>query len=132
MRRWSPVVPTVAVVAAVALLPWHRSGSVERDGFELAGALEAAGFVDTTWRRALLIGVYLLPLGAAAAFTAAVAGRGRVAGACAVVSGAVAGAAALVTIDVAGGASGPVATLAAGLVALAAGALALLRTGGRR
>ena len=131
MRRWAPAAASVVIVATVVLLPWHRSGTVERDGFELAGALDAAGLVDTTWRRALLVGVYLLPFGAALAFTAAAAGRARLAGAAAVVTGVVAIAAALVTLDVGGRAAGPLATLAAGLVAVAAGALAVLATGGR-
>jgi hypothetical protein len=67
-------------------VPWHRSGRVARDAFALARAADGVGVVTGPARRVLFVAVFLLPFLAASALLAAVAGRRRVCGGCAVAS----------------------------------------------
>ena len=61
-----------SIGAAVApVLPWARSGSAERSGFALAHLAQRLDLATTWPLKALLLGVALLPLLAAAVWTAA-------------------------------------------------------------
>ena len=119
-------------MAAAALLPWHTSGQVERDAFELARAADALGLVSGAARRLLFVCLAVLPLLAALALAAAVAGRARLVG----VMASLAGAVGLASVAVAARATDitdpgpPVAALAA-LVAVSCGASLVLRRSSR-
>lgn len=115
----SLVVLVWLVVAALGLLRWS-TGDVDRTGFALARALERAGLVDTPARRALYVGVVLVPVVAAAVTLAAALGARRLVGGLAVVLGAVTATAAVVAL--ANDASGPGAVVTLGTGSLAAGA----------
>jgi hypothetical protein len=120
------VVAAVAV-AGSALLPWHRSGRVTRDGFALARVADGLGLVTGGPRRALFVGVFLLPLLAALAFGAAVAGRHRWVASLVAVAGVVGlGSALVVFRALRFGESGPVFAMVAGSVAVACGCRLLL------
>lgn len=63
---------TGSIGAAVApVLPWARSGRAERSGFALAHLAQRLDLATTWALKALLVGVALLPLLAAAVWTAA-------------------------------------------------------------
>lgn len=112
----------VVLAGVAAVLPWHRSGGVRRTGFELARAADRAGLVTEGWQRLLLVGAFLLPMVAAVAFLAAVAGRPRWTGGVACVAAAVGLASSLVVVRLSGGRQvGPAAAIAAALVAAASG-----------
>jgi len=112
----------VAVAASAALLPWHRSGSVRRRGFALARVAEHLGLVSGGARRALFTALFLLPLLAASAFLAIVAGNRRIAGGCACVAGLVGLASGAVVVRVTGGRQvGTVTAMVAGIVAVGCG-----------
>jgi hypothetical protein len=142
--RWSRLIrrrfaaDALAVVAAVAvagsaLLPWHRSGRVTRDGFALARVADGLGLVTGAPRRALFVGVFLLPLLAALAFGAAVAGRRQWTGALVVAAGVVGlGSAFVVFRALRFGESGPVFAVVAGLAAVVCGCRLLLGKEGSR
>jgi hypothetical protein len=109
-------------VAASALLPWHRSGRVRRDGFALARVADDIGLVSGAPRQALFVGVFLLPLLAACAFLAAVAGARRIAGLCACGAGVVGLTSALVVLRQSGGRQvGPVVAIVAAVTAVGCG-----------
>ena len=110
------------MVAASALLPWHRSGSVRRDAFALARVADNLGLVTGAARQVLFVGVFLLPLLAAASFLAVVAGGRRVAGVCACAAGVIGLSSALVVLRLSGGRqAGPVVAIAAAVVAVGCG-----------
>ena len=120
----------MAIAVAAAVLPWHRSGQVRRTGFELARAADRAGLVTETWQQALLVTAFLLPLLAAVAFLAAVAGRSRWVGAASCASAAVGLASAGVVLRLSGGRQvGPGVTV---LTAIAAGWCGLQLLGRRQ
>ena len=78
MSGQKPVIATaVACVAALAaaFLPGLRTGEARRAAFALARSADALGFIDSPLRRALVVSWYLLPLLAAAAWTAGALGR---------------------------------------------------------
>ena len=123
------LVPAWLVVAALGLLRWS-TGAAHRTGFALARALDRPGLVDTPARRALYVGVVLLPVVAAAATLAVALGARRLAGALVVVLGAVAVVAAAVALVNDATGPGAVVTLAAGsLAAGAGGRLVITRAG---
>lgn len=110
------------MVAAAALLPWHRSGEVRRNAFALARVAENLGLVSGGPRRALFVAVFLLPLLAASAFLAAVAGRRRMAGICACAAGGVGLASGAVVVRLSGGRQpGPVVAIVAAVAAVGCG-----------
>lgn len=125
------VATVVAVAAAVAvagsfLLPWARTGRAVRSGFALARTAEVLGLADAVPLRVLVVGVWLTPMLAGLAWTAAVLGRERSAGALAALSGALAVSAGAVVVGV-GGVRPEVgcwAGMVAGVAALAWGGLA--------
>jgi hypothetical protein len=115
-------------VAAIGALPWHRSGSVRRTGFELARAADRVGVVTGGPRRFLFVCVALVPLGGALVLLAVVLGRLRVAGGLACSVGAVGLASVsvvLVSTDTAQ--PGPPIAAAAAVLAVTCGARLLLR-----
>ena len=124
-RRWAwlAVGAAAAAVAAVALLPWHRSGEVVRSGFELARVADNLGVVTSAPRRGLLTALFLLPM-AAALVLLAVAGRWwRCAGVASSLTGAVGLASASVAVRVTDQVhAGPLLAGAASALALVAGA----------
>jgi hypothetical protein len=114
------VVTVVACVAALgaALLPWLKTGEARRSAFALARSADALGFIDSPFRRALVVSWYLLPFLTAAAWTAAalrkpmaVAGLGGVVGSMSVAAGSM-----FMALTRPG--LGPVASVIAGVVAL--------------
>lgn len=116
------------MVAAAALVPWHRSGSVRRNGFALARAADRVGLVTGGWRQALFVCVALLPLLAALVLAAAVLRRSRLTGLFACVVGLVG----LASVAVVVGATdtsepGPPLAALAAVLALASGARLLVR-----
>ena len=117
-RAWATVAATVAV-AGVVPAPRGRCGRAVRSGFALARTIDVLGLADSPPLHALLVGVWLTPMLAGLAWTAAVLGRRRVTGVLAVLAGALAVAAATVVL-VAGGIS-PEAGCWAGMVAGVAG-----------
>jgi len=120
-------VGTAVAVAGSFLLPWARSGRAVRSGFALARTVDVLGLADAVPLRALLVGVWLTPMLAGMAWTAAVLGRERVAGGLAGVCGALAVAAAAVVVG-AGGVrpeAGCWAGMVGGVAALACGSLAV-------
>lgn len=115
---------TVAVAAALAL-PWAHSGHAARSGFDLARLAESLAPAPWWSTQALVVAVAFLPLLAAAAWTAASAGRRRIvvalAGVCGV--GGIAGAVMVLRSPLRPG-PGPWVAAVAGAVAVV-GALAL-------
>jgi hypothetical protein len=110
------------VVAAAALLPWHRSGSVGRNAFALARVADNLGLVSDVPRRALFTAVLLLPVLAAVGFLAAVAGNRRLVGLSSCVSGTVGLASGAVVARLSGGRQvGPVVAIVAAVIAAACG-----------
>ena len=124
------VATMVAVGAAMAvagsfLLPWASSGRAVRSGFALARTVDVLGLADAAPLRVLLVGVWLTPMLAGLAWTAAVLGRERTTGVLAGLSGALAVAAAAVVVA-AGGVrpeAGCWAGMVGGVAALAWGSL---------
>jgi hypothetical protein len=91
MRKATVVTVVGAIGAAVApVLPWARTGRAQRSGFALAGLAHRLGLASTWPLKALLVGVALLPLLAAAVWTAAALEWRRVMAAVAVLAGGVA------------------------------------------
>lgn len=122
-ERWDTAcVIASGVVVAGALLPWHRSGGVRRNGFALARVADELGLVTSTTLRVLLIGVFLLPLLTALALAAAVAGWHRTTGLAAWAVGALGLAASMVALHAIGVSQpGPLMSGAAGVAALGCG-----------
>lgn len=115
-------------MAAAALLPWHRSGEVERSAFELARAADALGLVTGGPRRLLFLCLAVLPLLAALALAAAVAQRPRVVG----VMSCIVGVVGLASVGVAAWATdtsdvGPPVAAVAAFVAVSCGTSLVLR-----
>lgn len=130
-RRRLPVATVVAVGATVAvagsfLLPWARSGQAVRSGFALARTVDVLGLADAAPLRALLVGVWLTPMLAGLAWTAAVLGRSRAAGLLAALAGALGFAAGAVVLASSGVTvqAGCGAGMVAGVAAFVGGALA--------
>jgi hypothetical protein len=120
----------VAVAVCARVLPWHRSGSVERDGFALARVADEIGLVTGGTRRILFVGVFLLPLLAAATFLAVAAGRRRLAGVGASAVGGIGLASAVVVLRFSGGRQvGPVVTATVALIAAGCGLSLILGRG---
>jgi hypothetical protein len=108
---------------ASALLPWHRSGGVVRNGFALARVADDLGLVSSTTLRLLLLGVFFLPLLGALALAAAVAGWHRMTGLATCTVGALGLAASMVALHAIGMSHpGPVMSGVAGVAALGCGA----------
>lgn len=129
--RWrATCVLAAGAVLGGALLPWHRSGRVHRNGFALARAADDLGLVSTTAFRILFVAAFLLPLLGALTLAAAVAGwhRATAIGACTV--GVLALAATMVAMHsiVRHRQPGPVVTGLAGVLAIACG-IQTMRTG---
>ena len=112
-------------VAGSFLLPWARSGRAVRSGFALARTVDVVGLADAVPLRVLLVGVWLTPMLAGLAWTAAVLGRSRLTGGLAMVAGGLAVAAAGVVLMSGGvsAAAGCWTGMVAGVTALAGGAL---------
>lgn len=71
-ERWTWVTVGLAVTAAaVPLLPFSRSGARLRSGYELVRTAQSAGFLPGPIGRVAIVALAVLPLLAAAAFTAA-------------------------------------------------------------
>jgi hypothetical protein len=122
------VLAAAAVVGAAALLPWHASGEVERDAFELARAAEGLGLVSGGPRRVLFVCLAVLPMVAALGLAAAVARRPRLVGAMSCIAGGVGLASVAVAVwatDVSE--PGPPVAAVAAVVAVACGASLVLR-----
>lgn len=81
-----------------AFSPWLRSGSVERDGYQLLATSTRAGLVTGTWAHLLVVAAYLLPTVAAATLAALVASRARAGLVLAGLTGAVLGAGSLIVL----------------------------------
>ena len=134
--RWAAAGFAVAATVAVAasfLLPWARSGRAVRSGFALARTVDVLGLADAPPLRALLVGVWSTPMLAGLAWTAAALGRGRVAGALAVLAGAL-GVAAGCVVLVSGGVTAEIgcwAGMVAGVAGLAGGTWAATTTARR-
>lgn len=133
-RRALDVVLSVAAVGlcvAVVFLPWARSGSVDRSGYELLGSAQRAGLVTASWARALAAAAYLLPTLAAATVAAWLLARRRVALAVAALTGIVLAAGSSVVIAVVHGG-----LLAGAPIGVAVGCVTAVftaqRLGGRR
>jgi hypothetical protein len=124
------------ICALAAAAPWSRSGSVSRSGYRLLGV--ATGLrVQPTWGvKALLVGLAGLPVLTAVAWLAAALRRPRLVPLAAVVAGAVGSVSAVAVLrSPLPTLWGAPATLGAGLVTLAIGAVALAGRGdgnGRR
>lgn len=124
-RRWAglAVASAAAVVAAVAALPWHRSGAVARDGFELARTAENLGLVSDGSRRLLFTAIFLLPLLAGLVLLSTAAGWGALSGLCTFAAGAVGLASSVVAVRATEQwLLGPTVAGTASLLALVAGA----------
>jgi hypothetical protein len=120
----------VAVPVCARVLPWHRSGSVRRDAFALARVADEIGLVAGGGRRVLFVGVFLLPVLAAATFLAVAAARPRVAGVSASAVGVIGLASAAVVLRVSGGHQiGPVMAAMAALIAVGCGVSLILGRG---
>lgn len=127
------VAAAAATMAAVLLLPWHRSGDVVRNGAALAQSAAALGLIDTAPRRVLRVAVALLPLLAAGILTAAVARRGRLAGLLSIALGATALSCALLLYRIDGARQlGPRLTPVVAMVTLGCGLVLVGRRGERR
>ncbi|HEX5265317.1 MAG TPA: hypothetical protein VFW24_00955 [Acidimicrobiales bacterium] len=72
-----------------AFLPWMRSGSIERNGYQLLASGQHAGLLGGGGARALTFAAYLLPSLAAATLAALWVGRPAVARVLAALTGAV-------------------------------------------
>jgi hypothetical protein len=123
------VVASAAVLGG-ALLPWHRSGRVHRNGFALARAADDLGLVSSTAYRVLFVAAYLLPLLGALTLAAAVARWHRATGLGACIVGVLAVAATMVALHSIARhhQPGPFVTGLAGVAAIACG-LQTLRGG---
>jgi hypothetical protein len=132
-RGMSRQVATVAAVAAsvavlaAALLPWHRSGSVDRNAFSLARAARDIGAVDGTVPRGLLTASFAMPALVAGAWLAATFRRHRLLAMLGGTVGAIglAGAIAILASPIRPG-SGVWAALAAGTAGIAAALVLVL------
>jgi hypothetical protein len=102
-RRWAwlAVVAAAVVVAGVGALPWHRSGSVARNGFELARVADNLGLVSDGSRRLLFVAVFLLPLLAGLVLLCAIGGWGALTALCASAIGIIGLASSVVAVRVA-------------------------------
>lgn len=117
------VVTSAMACVATFFLPWARSGAARRSGFALARAVDAVGLADSLGLRVLLVAFWFAPALAAAAWTAAVLGRRRLAGLAAALVGCVSATAGLVVI-VSGGVvvePGALAGIVTGFLGLGAG-----------
>jgi len=111
-----------AAVVAASLLPWVRSGEVDRSGFALAGAARRAGLSDIRLVRAVIDAWFVLPALAAAAWTAATMRREKTAAVFSILTGAVGiGNGIAVLASHVETRAGPPASIAAGAVAMASG-----------
>jgi hypothetical protein len=121
------VVVAGAVVGGAAL-PWHRSGTVRRNGFELARVADSLGLVSSGALRVLFVAVFLLPLLAALTLAAAAAGWHRAMGVAVGSAGVLGLAATMVALNAIGlGQPGPVVTGLAGAAAVGCGARTVRR-----
>lgn len=82
-------IAAVASCVAVAFLPWARSGSVDRSGYDLLGSAQRAGLVTASWAQVLAVAAYLLPTAAATTVAAWMLARPRLALTVAAVTGVV-------------------------------------------
>ncbi|MCC5951055.1 MAG: hypothetical protein JJU45_03065 [Acidimicrobiia bacterium] len=126
----------LALVAALGgLLPWHRSGSVDRSGYEVVAS---AGRLGLTSEGFAAVGValwFLVPAIAVAGVTLAVLGAVRSAASASAVAGAVSvGVSAVVLVAPGSLALGPLVTVVAGAAAATLAIRALLpsRSGATR
>lgn len=128
--RWGVAcVATSGAVVLGAILPWHRSGGVRRNGFALARVADDLGLLTSGGLRVLFVAVFLVPLLAALTLAGTVLGWSRAVGLAAICTGALAVAATMVTQSAIGlSQPGPVVTGLAGVAALGCGALTM-RTG---
>jgi hypothetical protein len=117
-----PLVSTVAascVALAGALLPWLRTGQARRSAFALARSADVLGFIDTPFRRALVVLWYLLPFATAIVWTAAATRHVVVVVAFGTLVGSLSIAAAWIFVTLARpGGPGPAVALGAGLATL--------------
>jgi hypothetical protein len=138
-RRFAPdlwttaaVAVSVLLVADTALLTWHRSGSVERNAFELARVAERLGLVDSGGRRVLFVAVFVLPLLVSVALLTALDGRRRFTGVATAAAGMVSLVGASVVLSFGGNAAvGVEVGLVLGLLALVCGGRLTVRRSAR-
>lgn len=118
-----PVVVTVLASCAAlagALLPWLRTGNARRSAFALARSAEALGFIDTSFRRTLVVLWYLLPFATALVWTAGVIRQPAVVLVGGILVGSMSVTAAWIFVSLArSGGPGPAVSLTAGLATLA-------------
>jgi hypothetical protein len=115
-------------VLDAAVLPWHRSGSVERDAFELARVAERLDLVDSLGRRVLFVAVYVMPLLVSVALLAALDRRRRTTGVATAAAGMVSIVGACVVLSFGGNAPvGVDVGLVLGLLAVVCGGRLTLR-----
>jgi hypothetical protein len=124
-------IAAVGLCLAVVFLPWARSGSVDRSGYDLLGSAQRAGLVTASWARGLAVTAYLLPTMAAATVAAWMVGRPRLALVVAAVTGVVLAAGSSVVIAVVHGGLLAGAPIGAGVGCTTALFMAQ-RLGGRR
>lgn len=133
-RRTLEAVLSIAAVGlcvGVVFLPWARSGSLDRSGYDLLGSAQRAGLVTASWARVLAVAAYLLPTMAAGSVAAWLLGRRGVALAMAAATGVVLAAGSSVVITAFHG--GRLAAVTIGLAVGCSTALfAVQRLGGRR
>jgi hypothetical protein len=118
-----PVAATVIASCAAlvgALLPWLRTGEARRSAFALARSADALGFIDTPFRRTLVVLWYLLPFATALVWTAGALKQPLIVLAFGALVGSMSVAAAWIFVSLARpGGPGPAVTLAGGLATLA-------------
>lgn len=122
--RALPVTAVVAVGVAglAALVPWHRSGTVERSGVAIVRSAERLGLIDDGVPAAVVATWRVLPVVAALAVLALSVDRPSLAAGLASVGGVVAVAVGAVVLDAPGArAAGPLVSVVAGTVAIVAG-----------
>lgn len=120
---WIAVAPSALVVLGVGALPWHRSGSVARSGFELARVADNLGLVSDGSRRLLFTALFLLPLLAGLVLLSASAGWGAVTSVCTTAIGIIGLASSAVAVRASDQwLAGPIVTGTASLLAVVVGA----------
>ncbi|MGH2784517.1 MAG: hypothetical protein ACRDJ1_04610 [Actinomycetota bacterium] len=120
----TPMIATVGSALAclvAALLPWLRTGQATRSAFGLARSASVLGLFDGAPRRVCLALWYLLPFMVAATWTAAAAGRTKLAAAVGGIVGITSLAAGILVIVVVQPQPGPILAVGAGLAAMGSG-----------
>lgn len=123
-------VAAVALAGLAALVPWHRSGAVERSGVAIVRSAERLGLIDDGVPAAVVATWRVLPVVAALAVLALSVDRRSLAAGLASAGGVVAVAVGAVVLDAPGAlVAGPLVSVVAGTVAGLAGGAHLATAG---